>query len=315
MKFIRKFLSETEMNDAISQIKNSDEIFIFTTNQLSEKQNVVYIPSKPVPDEPVYSVNMSPVKLDSTSTKKKPVVGDVLYSTVNGKLTLDAQTDTVDNTPIAICVIPEVLENFSEGDDSVGAVKTARFTSINYMSWKTPITGSVTYDEGDFFSDKEEDIRGYSQIMYFGNNSVTVGNVKGSMNKTSYVGGKWNTQKCLYACTKENKDLTNGVTNKSDPGYCAPACCCFAYSTPGTKSGDWYLPTPGELYQIIENKTVLNKKRTVLVGNEFSDYFNYWTCLELNNTYEASASISYTSIGGSYKTYRCISLAFLALEY
>ena len=314
MKFIRKFSSEVEMNDAISQIKNSGEIYIFTTNQVSEKQNVVYIPGKFVPDEPVYSVNMSPVKLDSSSTKKKPVVGDVLYSTKDGKLTLDAQTNNVDNTPIAICVIPEVMENFSEGDDSTGAIKTARFTSINYMSWHTPTTGSVTYDPGDFFSDKEEDMRGYRQMMYFGNNGVTVGNVKGSMNKTSYVGGKWNTQKCLDACTKENKDLKNGVTNLPEIGYCAPVCCCVAYSTPGTKSGDWYLPTPGELYQIIENKAILNKKRTVLVGNEFSDYFNYWTCLELSITYEASCSISYNSIGGTNKDYRCISLAFLALE-
>ena len=256
MKFIRKFSSEVEMNDAISQIKNSGEIYIFTTNQVSEKQNVVYIPGKFVPDEPVYSVNMSPVKLDASSSKKKPVVGDVLYSTADGKLTLDAQTNNVDNKPIAICVIPEVMENFSEGDDSTGAIKTARFTSINYMSWHTPTTGSVTYDPGDFFSDKEEDMRGYRQMMYFGNNGVTVGNVKGSMNKTSYVGGKWNTQKCLDACTKENKDLTNGVSNSPEIGYCAPACCCVAYSTPGTKSGDWYLPTPGELYQIIENKAI-----------------------------------------------------------
>lgn len=156
MKFIRKFSSDVEMNDAISQVKNSGEIYIFTTNQVSEKQNLVYIPGKFVPDEPVYSVNMSPVKLDSTSTKKKPVVGDVLYSTKDGKLTLDAQTNNVDNTPIAICVIPEVMENFSEGDDSTGAIKTARFTSINYMSWYTPTTGSVTYDPGDFFRIKKK---------------------------------------------------------------------------------------------------------------------------------------------------------------
>ena len=104
---------------------------------------------------------MSPVKLDSTSIKKNPVVGDVLYSTANSKLTLDAQTNSVNNTPIAICVIPEVMENFSEGDESTGSIKTARFVSINYMCWETPTTGSITYDEGDFFSDKEEDMRGY----------------------------------------------------------------------------------------------------------------------------------------------------------
>ena len=174
---------------------------------------------------------MSPVKLDASSSKKKPAVADILYSTADGKLTLDAQTNSVTNTPIAICVIPEVTENFKNGDNSEGAVKTARFVSLNYMNYNTPATGSDS-----------------TQTMYFGNYGTTIGNVKGGTDKTAYIGGKWNTQKCLHACTKENKDLTNGVTNNSGTGYCAPACCCVAYSTPGTKPGDWYLPMPGELY-------------------------------------------------------------------
>ena len=139
---------------------------------------------------------MSPVKLDASSTKKTPAVADILYSTADGKLTLDAQTNNVDNTPIAICVIPEVIENFKNGDDSTGAVKTARFVSINYMNYNTPATGSKK-----------------AQDMMFGNSGTTIGNVKGGTDSTSYIGGKWNTQKCLHACTKENKDLTNGVTN------------------------------------------------------------------------------------------------------
>ena len=74
------------------------------------------------------------------------------------------------------------------------------------MNYNTPTTGSDNY-----------------QRIYFGNYGVTIGNVKGVTDKTSYIGGKWNTQKCLHACTKENKDLTNGVTNNSGTGYCAPA--------------------------------------------------------------------------------------------
>ena len=120
---------------------------------------------------------MTPVKLDLSSTKKTPAVADVLYSTADGKLTLDAQTNSVNNTAIAICVIPEVTENFKTGDDSTGAVKTARFVSINYMNYTTPTTGN-----------KDD------QDMRFGNNGVTIGNVKGGTNSTAYIGGKWNTQ-------------------------------------------------------------------------------------------------------------------------
>ena len=120
---------------------------------------------------------MSPVKLDASSTKKKPVVADVLYSTADGKLTLDTQTNSVNNIPIAICVIPEVTENFKNGDNSEGAVKTARFVSLNYMNYTTPTTGN-------------KDV----QLMHFGNYGTTIGNVKGGTDKTSYIGGKWNTQ-------------------------------------------------------------------------------------------------------------------------
>ena len=245
---------------------------------------------------------MSPVKLDASSTKKTPAVADVLYSTADGKLTLDAQTNSVNNTPIAICVIPEVTENFKNGDDSTGAVKTARFVSLNYMSYNTPTTGSDNY-----------------QYMYFGNYGTTIGNIKGGTNSTAYIGGKWNTQKCLHACTKENKDLTNGVTNSKDTGYCAPACCCVAYSTPGTKSGDWYLPMPGELYQIYVNKTAINEKRTAIKGSGFLGY-RYWSSRETSSYLEYYVGLSFGDIDG-YDKYGNIDkltdpyvLGFLALE-
>ena len=69
------------------------------------------------------------------------------------------------------------MENFKNGDDSTGAVKTARFVSLNYMNYDSPSTGSKD-----------------SQDICFGNNGVTIGNVKGGTDKTSYIGGKWNTQ-------------------------------------------------------------------------------------------------------------------------
>ena len=243
---------------------------------------------------------MSPVKLDASSTKKTPAVADVLYSTADGKLTLDAQTNNVDNTPIAICVIPEVMENFKNGYNSEGAVKTARFVSLNYMNYNTPITGSDNY-----------------QWMYFGNYGTTIGNVKGGTDSTSYIGGKWNTQKCLHACTKENKDLTNGVTNNSGTGYCAPACCCVAYSTPGTKPGDWYLPSIGELYQIYANKTAINEKRTAIKGSGFNGSY-YWSSREYSSSHEycvflSNGTIDYYGDDKNDGSYRYV-LGFLALE-
>ena len=244
------------------------------------------------------SVNMNPVKLDASSSKKTPAVADVLYSTADGKLTLDAQTNSLDNTPIAICVIPEVIENFKNGDDSEGTVKTARFVSLNYMNYNTPTTGS-----------KE------AQVMSFGNYDVTIGNVKGGIDKTSYIGGKWNTQQCLSKTANQDPYIYAGVTNNRGEGYCAPACCCVAYSTPGTKSGDWYLPMLGELYQIYANKAAINEKRTALVDSGFSENYSYWSSRENSSTGGYCVRLYNGIIGAGYgKNGSIYVLAFLALE-
>ena len=295
MKFIKQFSSEEDMNNAISEITHGDGAFLYYYNQ-----SVKFIDQRHPGGAncvKLSSVNMSPVKLDSSSTKKTPAVADVLYSTSDGKLTLDAQTNNVDNTPIAICVIPEVIENFSEGDDSTGSVKTARFVSLNYMDYNTPATGNKDY-----------------QYMYFGNNGVTIGNVKGGTDETSYIGGKWNTQQCVSKATNQDQNICDGVTNTSGTGYSPAACCCVAYSTPGTKSGDWYLPMPGELYQIYANKTTINEKRTAIKGRGFYDDA-YWSSREYSSDFEYYVYLDFGDIGCEGKDYGdyCV-LGFLALE-
>ena len=240
-------------------------------------------------------VNMDPVKLDPSSKKKTPVVGDVLYSTSDGKLTLDKTTNSVTNTAIAICVIPEVMENFKNGDDSTGAVKTARFVSLNYMNYDSPSTGNKD-----------------AQGIYFGNYFTTIGNVKNVPYST--IGGKWNTQQCLFKTANQDPYIYAGVANESSYGYCAPACCCVAYSTPGTKPGDWYLPMPGELYQIYENKAAINEKRTAIKDSGFDDDY-YWSSREYSSygEYYVYLKVSNTPTYNN-KNYAFSVLGFLALE-
>ena len=302
MKYLNVFDDKSALDSSVTSFKHGDGAFVFGVEAGQRIENItIYDQRHPGPNCPevykAYPVNMSPVKLDASSTKKTPAVADILYSTADGKLTLDAQTNSVNNTPIAICVIPEVTENFKNGDDSAGAVKTARFISLNYMNYTTPTTGNKD-----------------AQYMYFGNFGVTIGNVKGGTDQTSYIGGKWNTQKCLHACTKEKNNLTNGVTNNEGTGYCVPACCCVAYSTPGTKPGDWYLPMPGELYQIFVNKTVIDEKRTKLGSSSFSQSLFYWSSREDSSNNEYYAFLGNGSIFTNDKrNSRCV-LGFLALE-
>ena len=298
MKYLNVFDNKSALDSSVTSFKHGDGAFLFGVKTTQGIEDVtIYDQRHPGSNcLKLNPVNMTPVKLDASSSKKTPAVADVLYSTADGKLTLDAQTSNVNNTPIAICVIPEVIENFKNGDDSTGAVKTARFVSLNYMNYTTPTTGSDSI-----------------QWMYFGNYDVTIGNVKGGTDKTSYIGGKWNTQQCLSKATNQDQNICYGVTNNSGTGYCAPACCCVAYSTPGTKPGDWYLPMHGELYQIYANKTAINEKRTVIKGSGFYDYF-YWSSREYSSNYEYSVGLSNGDIPNDDKYYDYYVLGFLALE-
>ena len=298
MKYLNVFDNKSALDSSITSFKHGDGAFVFGVSTSKGIEDVtIYDQRHPGSNcLKLNPVNMSPVKLDSSSTKKTPAVADILYSTADGKLTLDAQTNGKDNTAIAICVIPEVTENFKNGDDSTGAVKTARFVSLNYMNCDTPTTGNKDY-----------------QYIYFGNYGTTIGNVKGGTDKTSYIGGKWNTQQCVSKATNQGV-ICDGVTNNSDTGYCAPACCCIAYSTPGTKSGDWYLPMPGELYQIYENKTAINEKRTAIKGSGFSESDIYWSSREYSSNSEYYVSLGLGNISNYYKYGSCYVLGFLALE-
>ena len=242
-----------------------------------------------------FSYNETPIFRIQQTYNKELQIGDVLYSTADEKLTLEAQTNGANNTPIAICVIPDVYENLKNGDESADGVHTARFVSLNYINYTTPATGS-----------KE------AQLMYFGNYGTTVGNVKGGTDKTSYIGGKWNTKQCVSKAI--NQDKTSGkIENKSGAGYCAPACCCERYSTPGTKPGDWYLPSVGELYQIYANKTIINEKRTALVGSGFNNSI-YWSSREYSSDYEYYVSLNDGNILNYPKNSYSFVLGFLALE-
>ena len=300
MKYLNVFDNKSALDSSVTSIKHRDGAFVFGVETAQGIEDVtIYDQRHPGSNcLKLNPVNMTPVKLDASSTKKTPAVADVLYSTADGKLTLDAQTNNVDNTPIAICVIPEVTENFKNGDNSAGAVKTARFVSLNYMNYNTPTTGSDN-----------------QQGMYFGNYGTTIGNVKGGTDKTSYIGGKWNTQQCLSKATNQDQNICGkSITNNYTTGYSPAACCCVAYSTPGTKSGDWYLPMTGELYQIYANKTAIDEKRTAIKGSGFYGG-SYWGSREDSSNYEyrvyleGGTIFDYNKDNGSYV------LGFLALEY
>ena len=91
MKFIKEFLSVILMNQEKEKIKHGDGEFLFCVKNKQGKIDTLsmYDQRDPGPCCPevykAYPVNMSPVKLDPSSSKRKPEVGDIRYSTNDNK--------------------------------------------------------------------------------------------------------------------------------------------------------------------------------------------------------------------------------------
>lgn len=299
MKYLNVFDSKDLLDASVNAINHKDGAFVFGVKTESGIENItIYDERHPGANcFTVKPVNMDPLTIDESSIVKSIAFGTILYSTADGKLVLDETTNNIKNTPIAIACCFNCTENYKTGEQDSTQVKTAKFVSLNYMDYEHPGKGTDGYAS-----------------QYMGNYGTVVGADKG--NSYQYVGGKYNTQKYLDAATKQDSHVCAGVTNQSGAGYSPAACCCAAYSTLGTKPGDWYLPSQFELSNVFNRyyKTDINKARTKVMGSNYDEY-DYWSSSEkdANNAYYVSAKDG--SQKEASKMYSKSVLAFLSVEY
>lgn len=299
MKYLNVFNSKDLLDASVNAINHKDGAFVFGVKTESGIENItIYDERHPGAHcFTVKPVNMDPLTIDESSEVKSIYFGSVLYSTADGKLVLDEETNNIKNTPIAIACNANCTENYKTGEQDVTQAKTAKFVSLNYMDYEHPGKGTDGY-----------------QAMSVGNYGTVVGADKG--NDYTQVGGKYNTQKYLDAATKQDSHVCAGVTNKSDAGYSPAACCCAAYSTLGTKPGDWYLPSQCELAYMFSRytKQSINDARKKVMGSDYYEY-DYWSSSEkdANNAYYVSGKDG--SQKEASKMYSNSVLAFLSVEY
>lgn len=299
MKYLNVFDSKDLLDASVNAINHKDGAFVFGVKTESGIENItIYDERHPGAHcFTVKPVNMDPLTIDESSEVKSMTYGSILYSTADGKLVLDETTNNIKNTPIAICCVISSKENSKTGEQDDTQAKTVKFVSLNYMDYEHPGKGTD----------------GYSS-MYVGNYGTVVGADKG--NSYIQVGGKYNTQKYLDAATQQDSNVCAGVTNQSGAGYSPAACCCAAYSTLGTKPGDWYLPSQSELQQMFDrwSKTQINEARTKVMRSNYDEY-DYWSSSEkdANNAYYVSATDG--SNKEASKLYSKSVLAFLTVEY
>ncbi len=140
--------------------------------------------------------------------------------------------------------------------------------SADVVSGKTPI-GVVFDTTNRLIVGLEQSHQYWSYPDSF--NVPGVDNIKDSTLARADLDGKKNTSTILAYCKTKGK-----------------SCPAFeyvnSYKTEGTKAGDWYLPSMGELYAIYGNKGVLNVALGKIVATKFSaDY--YWSSSEYSDSY------------------------------
>lgn len=90
--------------------------------------------------------------------------------------------------------------------------------------------------------------------------------------------------------TQSGWKTASTITNNDSQGYTPAACCCWRYSTAGTKQGDWYLPACGEAGYIVARAQTINNTLTALqdvygsnVAAVMGDSDWYWTSSEYSS--------------------------------
>ena len=106
------------------------------------------------------------------------------------------------------------------------------------------------------------------------------------------MNGKGETDKILAQLKVNigNEDWKQGETIENTTDSAPAAQCCWMYSTVGTKQGDWYLPTIGELAYACARQKAINASITQInsvLGNE--------NAKTLSTTHHLSSSCPYSS--------------------
>ena len=118
-------------------------------------------------------------------------------------------------------------------------------------------------------------------------NPAYIGNTNGRI-ATSDFDGRRNTDIiCASATGQSDWQTASVITNSDSSGYYPAACCCRRYGTSGLPSGNWYLPSCGELGYINPRfKQIQDSLQGIIDGGQVAVLLwaagNYWSSTEYN---------------------------------
>lgn len=163
--------------------------------------------------------------------------------------------------------------NFGNTQEIKGDDSYVFFPSDKFNVLPNPFTKNQYYNQNDQFSyygPSPYDKNMNKNSIFFTDNLLS-----GHKSCLVNIDGKIETTKILDQLTINigNENWKNNETIENiDSSINAPAAqCCWMYSTIGTKQGDWYLPTIGELIYALARQSAINKSITLIndeMGNK-----------------------------------------------
>ena len=177
--------------------------------------------------------------------------------------------------------ITELKKEVSTANCLVGDILFSDMTcNSNPVSGKTPI--------GVVFDRRGKAIGLEQPKKYWSTSSFDVPGVDNITDAITDLDGKKNTSTVLAYCKANGK-----------------SCPAFeyvnSYKTEGTKAGDWYLPSMGELYTIYGNMSVLNVALGKIAATRLTTLSYYWSSSEHSNSNAWKLNFDHSSMYGDDK--------------
>ena len=193
--------------------------------------------------------------------------GDLLYETENGELVSQATDENgKKNTAIAVNIFPE------------------RFMSLRFMSLYNPSLGTKRFSKKECLMPYGS--KGSQQNAFIAPSFEARHGNPLNHQVSDYSGAEDYEMMLLYMNKQLKKEdvHTSYVPNSNVRGLLQGAFCTYLFHTKGTKSGQWYIPSPSELYFAFGRQTLVSthqgeyvqpmKDKLMVVSDRNGDKFN-----------------------------------------
>lgn len=258
------------LSDSFGYRLNARSIQITIQNTKLSKKNL----SKSELEEPyiflfstyVDSIYKLPLKVSYSGNKGITINEDLSSLTEGDFLYYDNLTRTLTLNETKCPVAQFIYKN--EKDD------TYRFVSLKYMSLINPTSGNIRPSES----------------IPFGNvdgHGIVSGSFPDEKDGSEFTAaGVFFINDTAKSMQHPSYDYRKRIEHSISCGYMPAIMAAVSFRTPGTKSGQWYLPTLYEMKKIHKNLDFINEERKHKKIEEIAEFL-YTTSIESSNSYNA----------------------------